>query len=48
MQKKINAGDKFVVELVMPNGFTMPVGRLDTILEKNRLVYIVKSVETSL
>lgn len=36
-KKEINAGDKFVVELLMPNGFTMPVGRLDTILEKKSI-----------
>lgn len=43
-KKEIKAGDKILVELVMPNGFTMPCGRLDTILKKNQLVYIVKNV----
>lgn len=36
-KKEINPGDKFVVELEMANGFTMPVGRLDTILEKKSI-----------
>lgn len=36
-KKEINEGDKFVVELVLPNGFTMPVGKLDTILEKKSI-----------
>ncbi|WP_250673279.1 hypothetical protein LZ906_017110 (plasmid) [Paraclostridium ghonii] len=36
-KKEIKAGDKILVELVMPNGFTMPCGRLDTILSKKSL-----------
>lgn len=36
-KKEIKAGDKILVELVMPNGFTMPCGRLDTILFKKSI-----------
>lgn len=36
-KKEIKSGDKFVVELVLPTEFTMPVGRLDTILEKKSI-----------
>jgi hypothetical protein len=36
-KKEIKAGDKIVVELVLPNGFTMPFGSLDTILEKKSI-----------
>ncbi|GAA0703016.1 hypothetical protein GCM10008904_09820 [Paraclostridium ghonii] len=36
-KKEIKAGDKILVELVMPNGFTMPCGRLDTILLKKSI-----------
>lgn len=35
--KEIKKGDKFFVEIQMPTKMSMPVGRLDTIIEKKSI-----------